>query len=276
MPMSTNVDELSIDTTRKEHDAAAPAAAANDDDDDDDDDQHPSVRTKIIKCKTNNQQVQMPSYNILTSNGSASTSLRSIDMPNEHASIKLHIRRVCSPSSTDPHSLNATTNLLSHPHSDDVAAVEPQLTSKIIPRQFFNSNEFPNSRCSTSIPRRLITTRRTSLVDMDSYHSSTSIYNLSRPTVNNHTNIYDENALKKPTETTKRKSLNDQHEKKRTRLTKQPNTTTSKSYRRTLTDAHAVSRFRDLQCARSNSFLISSQAEAHACSRPSTSIEHTS
>ena len=49
----------------------------------DDDESEQSVKTKIIKCKTNNQPIQMPSYNILTSNGptvsSSSNSISNID-----------------------------------------------------------------------------------------------------------------------------------------------------------------------------------------------------
>ncbi|CAF5129309.1 unnamed protein product, partial [Rotaria magnacalcarata] len=81
--------------------------------DNDDDDAQQSVKTKIIKCKTNNQQASTSSYNILTSNCStSSTTIHSIDVPNEHTSIKLHIRRVCSPSSNDTVLIHPTTNLL--------------------------------------------------------------------------------------------------------------------------------------------------------------------
>jgi hypothetical protein len=176
----------------------------------DDDEQH-SVKTKIIKCKTNNQQAQTSSYNILTPNGSSATAIRSIDVPNEHTSIKLHIRRVCSPSSNDTGSINPTTNLLSQQSTD---TNEQQSTTKIISRQFFNSNEITNNKLS----RRPISTRRSSLIETN----SSSIYDLPKPIINNHTNIYDENTLKNQTTKTsenKRKALNDQQDKKRTKLT---------------------------------------------------------
>ncbi|CAF4971489.1 unnamed protein product, partial [Rotaria magnacalcarata] len=67
---------------------------------DDNDEQH--IQSKIIKCKTNNQQTDLSSYNVLTENGTTSTTIHSIDVPNEHTSIKLHIRRVCSPSPSPP------------------------------------------------------------------------------------------------------------------------------------------------------------------------------
>lgn len=179
--MSTNLDE-NIDA----------------DDDDDDDDQQQAVKTKIIKCKTNNQQAQTSAYNILIPNGSSPKSIRSIDVPNEHAAIKLHIRRVCSPSSTE---------------SSSTAIELPPATTKIISRQFFNSNEIPTDKNS----RRFISTRRTSSVDTEHYQSSSIIYDLPKTTLHNQLNIHDENTLKKPT--TKRKSVNDLQEKKRTKLT---------------------------------------------------------
>lgn len=184
----------------------------DDDDDDQDNDDQPSshqqtVKTKIIKCKTNNQLIQMPSYNILTSNGSSSTNLRTIDSPNEHTSIKLHIRRVCSPPSTDSASIHPTSNLLMQ-SSNEFNEIST-MTTKIFPRKFFNSNE-------TSIQRRLVSTRRTSLVEPDSYHTSSSVYTLSNSLVTNHTSIYDENSLKKPAN--KRKTNTDPQEKKRAKV----------------------------------------------------------
>jgi hypothetical protein len=197
--------------------------------DNDDDEQQP-FKTKIIKCKTNNLQSPTPSYNILTSNGSSSTTIRSIDVPNEHTSIKLHIRRVCSPSSNDTTSIYPTTNLLSQQSNE---SNDQQSTTKIIPRKFFNSNEISNNKSSTTIPRRLISTRRTSLVETDQCHISSSIYDLPKPLITNHTNIYDENTLKKQIPN-KRKSLTDQHDKKRTKLTsktiKTPTNNTSRVY----------------------------------------------
>jgi len=187
--------------------------------DNDDDDQQQPVRTKIIKCKTNNQQAQTSSYNILTPNGSSSTSIRSIDVPNEHASIKLHIRRVCSPSSND----SPTPNLQSTDSTE-----QSQSTTKIISRKFFNSNELTPNKNS----RRPISTRRSSLIETDQYHSSSSIYDLPKPIINNHLHIYDENTLKKPGN--KRKLANEQQDKKRTKLTSRtikPSTTNnSKSF----------------------------------------------
>lgn len=190
----------------------------------DEDDQQQALKTKIIKCKTNNQQIQMPSYNILTSNGSPSASMRSIDPPNEHTSIKLHIRRVCSPSSTDSTSIHPTSNLLSQPSADfnDLAA-QP---TKLISRQFFNSNDISTSRSPPIVSRRLISTRRSSLIDTDSYHTSSSIYTLQKaPINNNEIHVHDENTLKKPaTKTTgnKRKTFTEQQEKKRTKSTPRP------------------------------------------------------
>jgi len=200
--------------------------------DNDNDKQQQSVKTKIIKCKTNNQQAQTSSYNILTPNGSSSSSsssstIRSIDVPNEHASIKLHIRRVCSPSSNDTVSIHPTTNLLSQQSN------EQQLTTKNISRKFFNSNELTNNKIS----RRLISTRRTSSIEIDQCHSSSSIYDISKPLINNHINIYDENTLKKQTTKingNKRKLSNEQQDQKRTKLTsrtiKQPTNNNSKSF----------------------------------------------
>ena len=184
--------------------------------DDNDEDEQQSVKTKIIKCKTNNQQAQTSSYNILTAaNGSPSTTVRSIDVPNEHTSIKLHIRRVCSPSSNDTVSIHPTTNLLSQPAND---VSEQQSPTKIISRQFFNSNEITNEKVS----RRFISTRRSSLIETDQYHTSSSIYDLPKTIMNSQTNIYDENTLKKQTTKlngNKRKSLTEQQEKKRSKLT---------------------------------------------------------
>ncbi|CAF1094623.1 unnamed protein product [Rotaria sordida] len=185
---------------------------------DDNDEQH--IQSKIIKCKTNNQQNQIPSYNILTSNCTSSssststTTMRSIDVPNEHASIKLHIRRVCSPSSsTETLSINPTTptNLLYHQTNE-------QSTNKIISRKFFNTNTETNNNNNKS--RRIITTRRTSLIESDlSSHLNSTNYDHSKTIMN----IYDENTLKKQTTTKpngyKRKLQNDQQEKKRQKLT---------------------------------------------------------
>lgn len=184
--MSTNLDE-NLDN----------------DDDDDDDDQQQAVKTKIIKCKTNNQQAQTSAYNISLPNGSSPKSIRSIDVPNEHAAIKLHIRRVCSPSSSESSSTTMNKDSLELPSA----------TTKIISRQFFNSNEIPTEKNS----RRFISTRRTSSVDTEHYQSSSMIYDLPKTTLHNQLNIHDENTLKKPT--TKRKSVNESQEKKRTKLT---------------------------------------------------------
>ena len=225
--MSTNIIDDTINDNDKE-------------DDDDDDQQQQSVKTKIIKCKTNNQQNSISSYNILTPNGSSSSSTvatRSIDVPNEHASIKLHIRRVYSPSSNELTTIHPTTNLLSQQSNDfndqQLLPLPLQLplpqptttittTTKIISRKFFNSDELINNKNA----RRLIGTRRKSLLDIDQSQSSSSssIYDISKPIINNHINIYDENSLKKPTTITKthgnkRKFTNEQQEKKRTKLT---------------------------------------------------------
>ena len=192
---------------------------------DDDDDEQQIVKTKIIKCKTNNQQVQTPSYNILASNCTPSTMIHPINVPNEHTSIKLHIRRICSPSPNDTVSIHPTTNLLS-PQLN--ISNEQQSTKKVISRKFFNSNEINDTKYS----RRPISTRRTSSIESYQSHTSSSIYDLPKTI---HTNIYDENTLKKQTTRTngkKKKSLNEQQEKKRTKLTsrtiKQQSSNTSK------------------------------------------------
>jgi hypothetical protein len=204
----------------------------NNDKIDDNDDQH--MKSKIIKCKTNNQQSQISAYNILTPNGSSSTTIRSIDVPNEHASIKLHIRRVCSPSSsTETLSIHPTTNLLFQPQQSIESNEQP--TPKIIPRKFFHTNDKSSPNNTNS--RRMITTRRTSLIESDLSHITSSIYDLPKPTILNHNNIYDENTLKKQKiNGYKRKSLNEQQEKKRQKLTTKPikqqqtnNTSTSSS-----------------------------------------------
>ncbi|CAF2140304.1 unnamed protein product [Rotaria magnacalcarata] len=187
--------------------------------DNDDDDAQQSVKTKIIKCKTNNQQASTSSYNILTSNCStSSTTIHSIDVPNEHTSIKLHIRRVCSPSSNDTVLIHPTTNLLLQQQQQPNESSDQQSPTKIISRKFFNSTETMNNKFT----RRLISTRRSSLVETDQYHTSSSIFNLPKIVANHHINIYDENTLKKQTPKAngnKRKSGNEQPEKKRTKLT---------------------------------------------------------
>ena len=172
------------------------------DPDDDDSDQH--IKTKIIKCKTNNQQIQPNSYNILTSNGS--TTQRSNDNPTEHTSLKLHIR-VCSPSATDtPTSIHDSTE-------------HHQLPTKIISRKFFNSNELTHSKQQQQQqPRRFTSTRRTSLIETD----SPSIYDL--PKTQRTTTISDENNLKKVNDN-KRKFTHESQEKKRSKL---PTNRTSK------------------------------------------------
>ncbi|CAF1386289.1 unnamed protein product, partial [Adineta ricciae] len=183
------------------------------DDDDDDDDQQQAVKTKIIKCKTNNQQAQTSSYNILTANGSSSTAIHSLDVPNEHTSIKINIRRVCSPSSNEPAPVNPSSANHLPQRSIDSTEQTPSAT-KIISRKFFNSNELTNTKTS----RRPIATRRTSLIEAD----SSSIYDLPKTLVNNHTTVYDENSLKNQImkmNGNKRKVFNEQQEKKRTKLT---------------------------------------------------------
>jgi hypothetical protein len=65
--------------------------------------------------------------------------------------------------------------------------------------------------------RRIISTRRTSLIESDLSHIT-----LPTSTVDNHNNIYDENTLKKQTTTKsngfKRKSPHERQEKKRTKI----------------------------------------------------------
>jgi hypothetical protein len=174
------------------------------------------MKSKIIKCKTNNQQSQISAYNILTSNGSSPPTIRSIDVPNEHTSIKLHIRRVCPPSSsTETSSIHPTTNLLFQPQPKTELNEQP--SPKIVSRQFFHTNPETNN-----ISRRVITTRRTSLIESDLSHITSSIYELPKPMIHHHTSIYDENTLKKQTTKPngyKRKSQNEQQEKKRQKLT---------------------------------------------------------
>ena len=180
------------------------------------------MKSKIIKCKTNNQQSQISAYNVLTPNGSSSTTIRSIDVPNEHASIKLHIRRVCSPSSsTETLSIHPTTNLL-FPPQQSIETIE-QSTIKSIPRRFFHTNPELNNKSSIDqLSHRMITTRRTSLIESDLSHVTSSIYDLPKPIMQNDNNIYDENTLKKQMTKTngyKRKSQTEQQEKKRQKLT---------------------------------------------------------
>jgi len=143
----------------------------------DNDEKH--TKSKIIKCKTNN------SYNILSPNGLSSTTIRSIDVPNEHTSIKLHIRRVCSPSSS-------TETLSIHPTCQPQQSNE--LNDQSSTRKFFNTNSEKS--------RRIITTRRTSLIESD---------------LSNITSSYDENTFKKPNGF-KRKFENDHKEKKQQKL----------------------------------------------------------
>jgi hypothetical protein len=155
----------------------------------------------------------------MSSYGSSST-IHSIDVPNDHASIKLHIRRVCSPSSsTETLSIHPTTNLLfQSPQQNEFSE---QLTTKIIPRKFFNTNQSSHEK---------ITTRRASLIESDLPPITSTIYDLSKPIVNNHSSIYDENTLKKQTTKTngyKRKSQNEQQEKKRQKLTTRTNNTSA-------------------------------------------------
>ena len=179
-----------------------------------------TVKTKIIKCKTNSQQIPMNSYNILTSNGTSPNNLHSVENPNEYASIKLHIRRINSRSSTDLPSIPPMNNLLT-PTGTELNEIS-SLPTKVLPRQFFNSNETLSPRSTSAVSRRLVSTRRTSLVETDSYHTSAAIYTLAKPLASNHTNIYDENMLSKTnhqqkTVGTKRKTINDQQDKKRTK-----------------------------------------------------------
>lgn len=193
----------------------------NNDNLDESDDAH--IKSKIIKCKTNNPQSQIPSYNVLTANGSSATTIRSIDVPNEHTSIKLHIRRVCSPSSaTETLSIHPTTNLLfQSPQSNESG--EPS-TPKTAVRQFFHTSAESNGRSlsANNAGRRAIGTRRTSLIETDLSSMNASIYELPKPAVTNHASIYDENTLKKQTTKTngyKRKSPSEQLEKKRQKVT---------------------------------------------------------
>ncbi|CAF3421433.1 unnamed protein product [Rotaria socialis] len=167
---------------------------------DDNDEQH--IQSKIIKCKTNNQQIDLSSYNVLTTNGTPSTTIRSIDVPNEHTSIKLHIRRVCSPSPSPP------TDTLSINKSNE------QSKTKVISRNVFNTNSESTNK---SLVRRMISTRRTSLIESDSLKINSTNYDHSKTIITNHMNIYDENTLKNQTTKTngyKRKLQNDQHDKK--------------------------------------------------------------
>ncbi|UJR36636.1 hypothetical protein I4U23_029355 [Adineta vaga] len=222
LSMSTELDE-----TINDHNHTVDNDVEDDNDDDiDDDDQQQPVKTKIIKCKTNNQQAQTPSYNILTANGSSSSSssssstvIRSHDIPNEHTSIKLHIRRVCSPPSNEPVPV--------HPQQSIDSNEQIQSTTKIVSRKFFNSNEVIHNKTA----RRPISTRRTSANETD----SSSIYDLPKSSVNNHTNVHDENSLKNQISKAngnKRKFFNEQQEKKRTKLatrTVKPQATNTKS-----------------------------------------------
>lgn len=155
---------------------------------DDLDEQH--LKSKIIKCKTNN---------ISSPNGSTSPTIRSIDVPNKYAAIRLHIRCGAPPtSSTD-------TDLLQQTTTDSIP-------TKIAPRQFFNTT----SDGTTNYSRRVITTRRTSLIESD-------LSQITLPKTSIPASIPDENTLKKSTTTKpngfKRKSIEEQAEKKRQKLT---------------------------------------------------------
>lgn len=199
------------------------------------------MQSKIIKCKTNNQQNQHSSYNVLTSNGTSSTTIRSIDVPNEHTTIKLHIRRVCSPSSSsEALSTNST-----------IAHSNEQTQPKIISRKFFHTNPESNNK---SFTRRVISTRRTSLIETDLAKINS--------TITNHSNIYDENSFKKQTNDYKRKFSNDQQDKKRQRLapkaTKQSATNASMFHYSLPSNfvLFALSFKRIFKCTCSNSFII--------------------
>jgi hypothetical protein len=149
------------------------------------------MKSKLIKCKTNNQ---LSSYNISIPNGASSTTIRSIDVPNEHAAIKLHIRRRCPPSSS-------TETLSIHPTFND------QLTTQTILHT--NAETKPNH-----LVRRIITTRRTSLIESDLSHITSTIDDPPKTTINS---IYDENTLKKQNGF-KRKLHHEEQDKKRPKL----------------------------------------------------------
>ena len=174
---------------------------------DDLDEQH--LKSKIIKCKTNN---------ISSPNGSSSPTIRSIDVPNNFTSIKLHIR--CGVPPPPPPSSSKDTNL--HSQTTMTTTTDP-IPIKITPRQFFNTNS------DSTIPhsRRVITTRRTSLIESD-------LSQIPLPKTSIQTSIPDENTLKKSTTTTKangfkRTSLDEQTEKKRQKITT-PNTSKSSDH----------------------------------------------
>ncbi|CAF0878475.1 unnamed protein product [Didymodactylos carnosus] len=136
--------------------------------DNDDDDEEPMLNTRIIKCKSSLKsqlpshlvhnpqirQIQMPSYNILSQQTALPTvtpGYRSIEVPNEHTSIKLHIRRVCSPTETVT---TPTTNLLHHNSSKSPSTISSHdiknesveyktqfLQQQTQKRTFFNTNQ---------------------------------------------------------------------------------------------------------------------------------------
>jgi hypothetical protein len=150
-------------------------------------------KSKIIKCKTNNQSSS--SYNISPPNGSSSPStIRSIDVPNNHASIKLHIRRLYPPSST-------TTTTETSSTAGNLLCQTPQSTDQIPSKSINNS-------------RRIIPTRRTSLIESDLSHIT-----LPTSTVHNNNSIPDENILKKQPNGFKRKFSLEVEDKKPTKST---------------------------------------------------------
>lgn len=198
---------------------------------DDLDEQHP--KSKIIKCKTNN---------ISSPNGSSPPTIRSIDVPNKYTSIKLHIRCGVPPTSfTETNQTSQTTT----------TTTNESIPTKITPpRQFFNTN----SDSMTNHTRRVITTRRTSLIESD-------LSQITLPKTSIPTSVHDENILKKSTATRtngfKRKSLDEQAEKKRQKITTNPSKSSDDSFFFLEKNFFSLSLSRINNTCCSNSFIIS-------------------
>lgn len=190
----------------------------------------------MIHSRSKNASTQLVAFPPFAVND-FSSSIRSIDVPNEHAKIKLHIRRVCSPpplirASPETRSIHSTTNLFFPSHHDHLSS-----PMRSIPRQlsFSNTdlqqNDSFNHSTALGIPRRMTATRRLSLADNE--HSFRSAF------IDHPMNIPDENTLEKATVrsmTNKRQVSSEQKEIKRQKLTttktvKTPTSSSSKSGR---------------------------------------------
>ena len=126
----------------------------------------------MILSRTKSAAMQLSVFPSLMVND-LSPSIRSIDVPNEHAAIKLHIRRVCSPpplirAPAETRPIHSTTNLFFPSRQEHLSS-----SMKITPRQWTYSNtdlqqnDSLNHFTTFNVPRRMTATRRLSLAESD-------------------------------------------------------------------------------------------------------------